>query len=198
MAALARCADAFNHGGHLPALFFFTDPTRIPDPLAIARRLPPGTVVVYRHFGETGRLHRARALARVAAERRLILLIGADAGLARRVSAAGVHLPERDAWRAAALKHLRPDWLVTVAAHSPGALRRARHADAAILSPVLPSASASAAGRSLGLYRAGAWARAAPVPVIALGGIRIEHANNLARSGFAGLAAVDLFAELLA
>jgi thiamine-phosphate pyrophosphorylase len=197
-AALARCARTFNRrAGAVPALYFFTDPARIVDPLAIAAKLPRGSVVVYRHFGDAERLGKARALARVARDRGLRLLIGADARLAWRVWAHGVHLPERDATRAGVLKRARPQWLVTVAAHSPAALRRARHGDAAILSPVFPSASVSSKGVCLGLSRAGRWARGAALPVIALGGVRLRHANALAQAGFAGLAAVDLFAELL-
>ena len=35
----------------LPALLFFTDPVRTPEPEAIAAQLPPGSAIVYRHFG---------------------------------------------------------------------------------------------------------------------------------------------------
>jgi len=35
----------------LPALLFFTDPARTPDPAADAANLPKGAAVVYRAFG---------------------------------------------------------------------------------------------------------------------------------------------------
>ena len=173
----------------LPRLWFFTDPARTPDPAAIAARLPAGATVVYRHFGAEDRHDVALALRGI---RKLVLLIGADEALAVQIRADGVHLPERLAHRAGPLKRARPGWIVTAAAHSAAALRRARDADAAILSPVFPSRSASA-GAPLGLERAARMAAASPVPVIGLGGVTRARAAMLMRRGFAGAAGVDLF-----
>lgn len=173
----------------LPRLWFFTDPARTPDPVVIAATLPAGCAVVYRHFGAEDRRKIARALRDL---RGLVLLIGADEALAADVRADGVHLPERLAHRAGPLKRRRPRWIVTVAAHSAAALRRAREADAAVLSPIFPSRSASA-GRALGLARASRMAAASPVPVIGLGGVTHGRAAALLRCGFAGAAGVDLF-----
>ena len=100
--------------GRLPRLWFFTDPERTPDPAAIAATLPRGAAVVYRHFGAADREAVARVLRQL---RGLVVLIGADAALAARVGADGVHLPERLAHQAGALKRSRPGWIVTVAAH---------------------------------------------------------------------------------
>jgi thiamine-phosphate pyrophosphorylase len=174
-----------------PQFWFFTDPERTPDPVAIARTLPRGTAVVYRHFRASDRKAVADALRQV---RGLRLLIGADPALAAQVGADGVHWPERLGHRAAALKRMRPGWLVTVAAHSAAALRRAAGADAAVLSPVFASRSASA-GRALGLARAARMAAQAPVSVIGLGGVTRARADLLLRRGFAGAAGVDLFLE---
>jgi thiamine-phosphate pyrophosphorylase len=133
---------------------------------------------------------------RVATRRRgLVLLIGADAPLAARIAADGVHLPERMAGTAVALKRTYPGWLITAAAHSARALHAARPADAALLSPVFPSQSRSA-GAALGPARAAALARRAPLPVIALGGVTAATARRL-RGGFAGLAAIDGVLESL-
>src|SRR5947208_746563 len=71
----------------LPALLFFTDPVRTPDPEAVARRLPRGAAVVFRAFGAPDAEARGRRLASIARARGLILLVGADAGLAARVGA---------------------------------------------------------------------------------------------------------------
>ncbi len=172
-----------------PRLWFFTDPERTPDPVAIALSLPRGAGVVYRHFGAEDREGVAAALR---ALRGLKLLIGADAALAARIGADGVHLPERLAHRAAPLKRLRPAWIVTAAAHSAAALRRATGADAAVLSPVFASRSTSA-GEALGLARATRMMREAPLPVIGLGGVTRSRADTLMRRGFAGAAGVDLF-----
>jgi thiamine-phosphate pyrophosphorylase len=176
----------------IPALYFVTDPARTPDPASIAAGLPRGAAVIYRHFGAADRAHVARDLAGVCRRRGLKLLIAADPELAARVHADGVHWPER----------LLPQQghagagLVTVAAHSPAALARAAAfgADAALLAPVFPTRSGS--GRApLGLFRASQWARAAALPVIALGGVTAARARLLAGRGFAGFAAVDALIE---
>jgi thiamine-phosphate pyrophosphorylase len=173
----------------LPRQWFFTDPARTPDPVAVARTLPRGTAVVYRHFGAADRASVAAALRRV---RGLVLLIGADPALADLIGADGVHLPERLAKEAARLKRRRPYWLVSVAAHSARALRMAAGADAAVLSPIFLSRSPSA-GAPIGLIRAARLARTAPVPVIGLGGVTPLRARALLRRGFAGAAGIDWF-----
>jgi thiamine-phosphate pyrophosphorylase len=176
----------------LPRLFFFTDPVRVADPEAAVRRLPRGAGVVYRAFGAPDAEVRGRRLARIARRRGLLLLVGADAGLAARIGADGVHLPERRAWAAGALKRARPGWIVTGAAHSAAAIARARRAgaDAVFVSPVFASASASA-GRQLGALRFARLVRGAGLPVYALGGIDAASARRIMRSGTAGFAAVD-------
>ena len=186
LAAAARRLNREAGSPAIPALYFFTDPERTPDPVAAARRLPRGTAVVYRHFGAPGRAGTARRLAAVCKARGLVLLIAADPALAARVGADGVHWPERLAQPRAAAG------LVTVAAHSLQAVQRARAlgADACVLSPVFPTLSASG-GAPLGLFHASQIARAAPLPVIALGGISRRTAHKFAGRGFAGLAAVD-------
>ena len=121
-----------------------------------------------------------------------MLLIGADAGLAKAIGAHGVHLPERLAHRARRLKSAHPHWLVTAAAHGPMAARRAIRAgaDAVVVSPVFTSTSPSA-GRPLGPHRLAAVARRAGGPVYGLGGVNDESAPRLLDTGLAGLAAVE-------
>ncbi|HYD89553.1 MAG TPA: thiamine phosphate synthase [Vitreimonas sp.] len=189
--ALAAQAQRLNRdagGPAIPALFFFTDPKRTPDPCAIARRLPRATAIVYRHFGAAERAQTAGKLASIARARGLLLLIAADPELAQRVGADGVHWPER-------LTAARVGRLMTVSAHGAEGLARAEAAgaDACVLAPIFPTRSAS--GRPpLGLFRASQLARAARTPVIALGGVNADTARRLGGRGFAGLAAVDAFA----
>lgn len=176
----------------LPPLFLMTDAERLPDPLAAARALPRGSGVILRHYGAPERERLARALARIARLHGLVLLIGADAGLALRVGAAGVHLPEAALRKA---KRRRKNWLVTAAAHDGAALWRAARAgvDAAFLSPVFSTASHPGA-RSLGVGRFGALTRRSPIPVYALGGITPQNAGHLAATNAAGIAAIGAFA----
>ena len=137
--------------GALPALLFFTDPVRTPDPEAVAVRLPVGAAIVYRAFGEPAAEAVARRLKAIARARGLKLLIGQDAALARRVDADGVHLPERLSHRAGALRRAPPRWIVTSAAHSLGAARLSQ-AHAVVISAIFPSNSPSA-GAPLGPIR---------------------------------------------
>ena len=155
-------------------------------------RLPRGSGVVFRAFGAAGALEQARRLRALARQRRLVFLVGFDAGLAAAVKADGVHLPERALGRALAIRRRHPAWLITGAAHSPGALAKARRhgLDAAVLSPVFPSRSPSA-GAPLGRTRFEAWTRGAGLPVYRLGGISGQTAQCLRASRAAGLAAVE-------
>jgi thiamine-phosphate pyrophosphorylase len=190
LASLARRLNRDAGAPALPALYFFTDPARTPDPAVIAERLPRGTAVVYRHFGAADRARWARRLSRICRARGLLLLIAADPELAARVGADGVHWPE------ARLRPGRCGRLVTVSAHSTEGVARAAAAgvDACVLGPVFPTRSSS--GRTpLGLFRASQIARGAGVPIIALGGINADTGARLVGRGFAGLAAVDAFKD---
>lgn len=176
----------------MPPLLFFTDPERTPDPEATAARLPPGAGVVFRTFGAADAAERGQSLKGVARRRGLVLLVGADASLAARIDADGVHLPERLAHRARRLKAANPRWIVTAAAHSSVAARRAlaAGADAVVVSTVFASRSASA-GRPMGAVRLALLVRAAKGPVYGLGGIDNKKARLLKDTGVVGIAAVD-------
>ncbi|MBT9446067.1 MAG: thiamine phosphate synthase [Hyphomonadaceae bacterium] len=178
----------------MPRLWFFTDPERTPEPWRTATQLPAGSAVVYRHFGAPDRLVTARRLQRLCVRRGLRLIVGADAALARAVTAAGIHLPERMAAEAASIKQQEPGWIVTVAAHSAERARASCCADAIMLSAIYPSQSPSA-GEPIGLPEGGRIAKSAPAPVVALGGVTVACARELARAGFAGMAGINLFVE---
>lgn len=193
LAALARRLNREAGAPAIPSLYFFTDPKRTPDPVAIARRLPAATALVYRHFGARDRERVARRLAEICGKRGLPLLIAADPSLAERCGAAGVHWPEAKL-PARRDQHVK---LSTVSAHSRAAVERANiwDADVCILGPVFETMSASN-NRVLGLFRASQIARASLVPVIALGGVNARNATRLSGRGFAGVAGVDAFLDL--
>jgi thiamine-phosphate pyrophosphorylase len=193
-AKLERAAAAFPESAGLPRLWFFTDPARTSDPICIAGELPAGTAVVYRHFGAGDRHRTAGRLARLCRRRELHFIVGDDDALATEVGAEGVHLPERRAAEAPAVRRAHPAWLITVAAHSATAVRSARGVDACVLSPVSASRSPSA-GAPMKPAEIGAILRGARVPVIALGGVKLADAPKLARTGFAGAAGIDMFLE---
>lgn len=193
MTTVANMARRLNSrhpaGRRLPPLILITDAARLPDPLAAAARLPAGAAVILRDYDAPDRADLARALAQMCRTRRLRLLVAADATLAHRVGADGVHLPEDLVPRMP--RRWPRDWLVTAAAHSPAALWRARRAgaDAALLSPVFPTASHPGAP-ALGALRFAAWANEMPLPVYALGGVNAGTARRLTGRGAVGLAGI--------
>ena len=192
MGTLAEVAASLKGaaGSALPALVLMTDELRLADPLPAAHALPAGSAIILRHYGVPERAALARRLAAIARRRRLLLLVGGDPALARRVGAAGVHLPERAIRHAGAVRW-HASWLVTAAAHSHAALlsAAAAGADAALLSPVFATAS-HPGGRALGPHRFAALTQASPLPVYALGGIDDENARLLRGSGAVGIAGI--------
>lgn len=195
LAKLAQQLNSRHRRAHpearaLPPLILMTDPKRLADPCAAAEHLPPGSGVILRAYEPPERERLARELAAIARHRGLILLIAVDAALAAEVGAAGVHLPEALIGRAAQVRR-RPGWLVTAAAHSLAALHAAARAgaDAALLSPVFPTASHPQA-HALGPALFATLARRAPLPVYALGGIDAKNAPLLLASGAAGIAGI--------
>lgn len=190
--ALARAADAVRGGApsRAPPLLFFTDPERTPRPWEIAARMPAGSGVVYRGFGAVGAVQTAELLRAVTRDRGMILLIGADADLADRVEADGLHLPERALTAAYSLSGRRPDWILTGAVHSVEAALGARDLDAVVLSPIFAAGGASAVRPALGI-EALTDATSGSTRVIALGGVTAGNATAITPTGAYGLAAID-------
>jgi thiamine-phosphate pyrophosphorylase len=169
---------------------------RAPDPAWTMARLPAGSAVVYRAFGDPRAFVVGQQLRRIAARRRLVFLVGQDAHLAARLKADGVHLPERLMSLAAPLRHARPPWRISVAVHGRMALARAARlgVDAVVLSAVFASESPSAPP-PLGPLRFAILARRTKAPIVALGGIDARRARRLIGTGVAGVAAVSAFAK---
>lgn len=175
----------------LPPLIFFTDPLRTPEPWRIAGRLPPGAAVVYRSFGAGDAEIVGERLRAVTFARKVRLLIGLDAGLARRIGADGVHLPERALNVAAALADEHPDWLITGAVHSGAAMTNAPSVRAFVLSPIFAAGGASGARPALGVDTFNRLTVEADRPVYALGGVSTGTAAVLAGSHACGLCGID-------
>lgn len=159
-----------------------TDDDRLPDPVAAALRLPPGSVVIIR-ARNAGR-RRALAQSIKAATQGLILLASDDPVLAGELD--GLHLPQVRAGQAAHWRALRPNWIISVAAHDARGLH-AVYADLALLSPVFTTKSHPDA-KSLTPARARLMARGALLPVLAMGGVNENNAAQL--TGFSGIAAI--------
>ncbi len=196
MRTLAELARHLNLSGSRPPLVLVTDERRLPDPCPAAARLPPGSLVILRHYDTPDRRALAGRLARLCRARRLRLLIAADLDLAVALGT-GLHLPEGLARSPAPrlrLWHRRSRLPLTVAAHGRMALVRAARlgADAALLSPVFATASHPEA-RGLGAVAFRRLVRRAKLPVYALGGVNRATVGHLKGSGAAGVAAISGF-----
>lgn len=194
LAELAKRLNSENARGlGLPPLLLLTDARRLPDPAGAAAHLPRGSAVILRDYDMAERAQLAGRLAYVARRRGLKLLIAGDAHLAIRVGAAGIHLPEARAGEARRWRHRR-QWLITVAAHSREALQHGAMcgADAALLSPVFPTAS-HPDRQPLGAEQFNLLAAEATLPVYALGGIDRHNAVRLLSGRAAGIAAIGAF-----
>ena len=194
MASLAAAAAQHlnkRSGVNAPfSLAFLTDRTRIPNPEIILRALPRGTAVVLRDYDAHNRVAIARRLKSICTTRGLLLIIGADIDLARSVSADGIHLPAWFDHGGAPFDSL----IVTASCHTGRDLDRAaqRGAHLAFLSPAFPTASHPGQAH-LGIEEFKKIAAAAPLPVLALGGVDVTNAAQLSATNVAGFAAIGAF-----
>jgi thiamine-phosphate pyrophosphorylase len=186
-----RFRPARRRGRPLPALWLFSDPLRLPDPLAAAARLPRGAGVVAR-----GAAHSVlRALASLARRRGLGLLVAGE-GRAALALRAGLHLPERRGAAGllpflAARRAGAPFAALSLAVHggARGAARARRlRPDLVFLSPLFPTASHPGAP-ALGPLRWQAAARRAGAPAAALGGVAAARLRRVPGRA-AGVAAI--------
>jgi thiamine-phosphate pyrophosphorylase len=164
-----------------------TDDERLPDPLAAARVLPRGSMVIVRSRSCDKRRAMVAALKPVARRRGLKVLVAGDAMLA--ALADGIHLPEARAREASHWRARHPRWIITVAAHSLTA--NTHDANAVLLSPIFPTESHPVA-KHIGAARARLMARAIKTSVYALGGANALNAVCL--RGFCGIAAIGALA----
>jgi len=169
----------------------FTDERRLPDPRASVAGLPRGLAgVVLRHDADPERMALGRALARICRHRRLALVVAGDARLAAALGA-GVHL-RGGRWPDHV--RIRRGWR-TSSVHSMAELRRARQAGTGLvfLSPAFPTASHPGAP-GLGPLRWSRFARAARMPVAALGGTTHLTVRRLDRSACRAVGAIGALA----
>jgi thiamine-phosphate pyrophosphorylase len=185
---LARGAArlAAQHNTRLPALVLMTDDDRLSDPLGAAHALPRGSMVIVRARQSVHRAELAAEILKIATERSLFVLIAADAALAARLGADGLHLPEARAREAAHWRTLHPRWVITTSTH--GTSRIPPAVDAVFLTSVFPTQSHKARAH-LGPMKASVIAATIRKPVYALGGIDSCNAARLSNA-FAGIAAI--------
>ncbi len=117
------------------------------------------------------------------------VLVNGDAAACVEAGAAGVHLPQGHKV-AAARQVVGPHALVGVSAHSEDEAVRAGDAgaDYVTLSPIYLTDSKPGYGPALGPATLGRIARAAGIPVLAMGGVGPENAVACMAAGAAGIA----------
>lgn len=140
------------------------------------------------------RREQARSLAALARAKGIPFIVNDDIGLAIEIGADGAHLGREDGDLAAARRRISGG-LLGVSCYDSLALARAAvtaGADYVAFGSVFPSATKPGAVRApLALFRQAA---ALGVPLVAIGGIRLENATEVLRAGAHALAVLsDLF-----
>ena len=137
----------------------------------------------------------AREAVAICRQRDALLLVNDRPDVARAAAADGVHLGQEDLPAGAAREVLGPDALIGVSTHSDAEIDSAVAAGADYLGfgPVFetvskPGAPLPSPHGLAGLERA--VRRAAPVPVVAIGGLTARTAGGVARAGAACAAAI--------
>ena len=116
--------------------------------------------------------------------------------------AAGVHLSEHslapyDAKKLVSQCGAREEFIVGVSTHSlEGAVEAERAgADYVIFGPVYATPSKASFGQPQGVARLEEVCNRLTIPVLAIGGITLEHARDCLAAGAAGIAAIRLFQD---
>ncbi len=171
-----------------------SDEDRLANPAPLLPYLPPASAIIVRRRDPADAREMARALTLAAVSYGVRVLLSATTPIDR-LDAHGLHIPEAGLryWKKTDLERLQPS-LVTASAHSPSAAMRAAGfgADAVLVSPVFATESHETRP-ALGLMRFATIARAAPLPVIALGGITAPQLRRVFHAGAAGIAGIGLF-----
>lgn len=161
----------------LPALWLISDARNDAVLERALARMPRGSGFIYRHYHlpDPERHARFRVLRRIAKGRGHLVILADSALTAREWGAGGIYGAPRSLWPR------RRDLIHLATAHDLAELGLAARlgADAALLSPVFPTATHPGAP-VLGTIRFRLLARQSPVPMIALGGMTESRARALA------------------
>jgi thiamine-phosphate pyrophosphorylase len=126
------------------------------------------------------------------------ILVNDRADVAAGAGAAGVHLTTGSIDPATIRRTFGKDFLIGASTHSIDEARAVRDGDAdfAVFGPVFETSSKSEYGPPVGLDALTEAAQAvAPLPLLALGGVSIENANDCLTAGARGIAGISLFAD---
>lgn len=182
----------------IPRLWVFTHDGVLPQRVveqwpALVEAAGPtglGLVLRYRTLDGPGWLALVRRLVQSAGPvGRVLVSQRVDVALAG--DAHGVALPDHGLPTAWVRQRLPATMRLLQTVHNAQGLVRARHADAAVVSPVWVPNSHVGCRAPLGPAGLGALVRASPRPVLALGGVNPQRAAAALRAGAAGVAVVS-------
>jgi len=188
-------------GPGLGRLHVLTDTRGGRDAVAVVRAaLSAGAPVVQvRSKGGTDReLHElADRVARLCDEAGALCVVDDRADIALAVGAGGTHLGAHDLPLAAARRVVGPSHLLGGTARDPQLARElvAQGADYLGVGPASATSTKSGLPDPLGVTAVGAVAAAVDVPVIAIGGVTVEHVPALLAAGVHGVAVVAAVSE---
>lgn len=176
-------------GSRLHPLVLMSDPERTPSLLGLVSAMPSRSALIYRHFGTPGLERRLRSLTEA---KGMQLLIGNDPELAETCRADGVHFSRTtEASVVAKWRQRHPGWIISAAAPKPWSIPdTAPQLDALLVSSIFSSDSPSS-GTPIGVDALERITKLSPCPVFALGGVTNETAPQLAKTGIAGIAAIN-------
>lgn len=126
------------------------------------------------------------------------VLVNDRADIAAGAGADGAHLTTESLPAGAIRKAFGAKLLIGVSAHSLKEVREARDGGAnfAVFGPIFATASKEKYGPPLGVDKLSEVTRElAPFPVLAIGGVSIENAEECLRAGASGIAGISLFSE---
>jgi thiamine-phosphate pyrophosphorylase len=132
------------------------------------------------------------------------VLVNDRVDVALAAGAAGVHLgreslgaPEVVRWCRGGGGNARADFLVGVSCHSFEEAREAESAGASYIffGPIFDTPSKRGMGEPQRLARLGEVCRRVAIPVLAIGGVSEENAEDCIRAGAAGIAAIRMFQD---
>jgi thiamine-phosphate diphosphorylase len=183
----------------LRGLYAILDPDfcRGRDPLAVADAILAGGCAVLqlrqKRVPATALQALAQALRELTTRAGVPFVVNDHVELAAQVQADGVHLGQGDCPVAKARTRLGPEVAIGVSTHDLAQLRRA-HAQGADLvgyGPVFATSSKQNPDPVVGLGGLRAACAAVPLPVVAIGGLTLENASQVAAAGAPMAAAIS-------
>jgi thiamine-phosphate pyrophosphorylase len=125
------------------------------------------------------------------------LIVNDRCDLALAASAAGVHLGQEDLPPEAARAILGPDRIIGLSTHSLSQVRKARGCPIQYIGfgPVYPTSTKRDASPATGVRALARACEASLLPVVAIGGIRLERVREVLEAGAAGVAVISALME---